>query len=268
MEANRGESIAPRAFRPRSLGERRVAADGEAAGTLHYVATCTQCGFNFCDESVWELNEAEVEKKYSVGTALSEWGCDAWRSSPSAVTVVRNSCTGDVYVAEAPVYTTTTAPPVVAKVSAQEWDSFLRLRTLRSQGFTCPEGQTYPPNTELLQFDCLLWKAARLHSQDMADHGYFSHTSQDGRSMSDRARDVGATWIRLSEILGAGSRMIDGNSVLTTFQNANGQCLNMMDPTFKVVGSGHGSNANSPYKNYWTQMFSDLTSPADTSCYP
>ena len=53
------------------------------------------------------------------------------------------------------------------------------LNNLRAAGGTCSDGNggtnTYAANPVPLEFDCRLWRAARLHSQDMADNDYFSH---------------------------------------------------------------------------------------------
>jgi hypothetical protein len=38
-------------------------------------------------------------------------------------------------------------------------------------GFTCPNGASYAANPEPLKFDCRLWRAARLHSEEtLSDH--------------------------------------------------------------------------------------------------
>jgi uncharacterized protein YkwD len=42
-----------------------------------------------------------------------------------------------------------------------------------------------------LSFNSLLSNAAKLHSQDMAEKGYFSHTSADGRSLKQRIEAQG-----------------------------------------------------------------------------
>nr|BFE83020.1 hypothetical protein GCM10020093_056210 [Planobispora longispora] len=40
-------------------------------------------------------------------------------------------------------------------------------------------------------FDARLYAAARGHSTDMAENGYFSHTSKDGRNPGARIREAG-----------------------------------------------------------------------------
>ena len=48
-------------------------------------------------------------------------------------------------------------------------------------------------------WDERLFEAARGHSEDMAAQGYFSHTSLDGRSFSQRITDAGYIWNTCSE---------------------------------------------------------------------
>merc|ERR1739836_49745 len=68
------------------------------------------------------------------------------------------------------------------RVPSQAWTNFLLLNQLRFDGFMCPQGRTFPPNSKPLVFDCRLWRASQLHAEDMAAKQYFSHQSQDGRS--------------------------------------------------------------------------------------
>eukprot|EP00931_Biecheleriopsis_adriatica_P058169 TRINITY_DN3456_c0_g1_i6.p1 TRINITY_DN3456_c0_g1~~TRINITY_DN3456_c0_g1_i6.p1 ORF type:complete len:578 (+),score=101.99 TRINITY_DN3456_c0_g1_i6:222-1736(+) len=99
----------------------------------------------------------------------------------------------------------------------------------------------------------------------MADNGYFSHTSQDGRSPWARASEQGLS--ANGENLAAGSSTAAG--VLEQWKKSDGHCKNMMNPNFPVFAVGYGYSSSSPYKNYWTQMFrSSLPAALDTSCYP
>ncbi|CAE7755612.1 ykwD, partial [Symbiodinium pilosum] len=146
----------------------------------------------------------------------------------------------------------------------RSYEHFGLLNELRAAGYTCPGGSSYAPNDVPLKFDCRLWKASQLHSQDMADNGYFSHTSQDGRSPWDRAEAQG---IRANgENIAAGRS--GAASVLDQWKNSDGHCKNMMNPNFKVFAVGYAYNSESRYRHYWTQMLkSSDVSDLDTSCY-
>jgi len=159
---------------------------------------------------------------------------------------------------------TPTAPNSNEKVSARAWEHFELVNELRATGFTCPNGATFSPNRIPLQFDCRLWRAAQLHSQDMADQAYFSHDSKDGRSPWDRAEAQG---IRANGENIAGGRDT-AQGVLEQWKNSDGHCRNMGNPAFKLFAVGYGFNVGSPLRHYWTQMFKTQEVDLDKSCYP
>jgi hypothetical protein len=113
-----------------------------------------------------------------------------------------------------------------------------------------------------MKFDCRLWKASQLHSQDMADQAYFSHTSKDGRSPWDRAAAQGVR--SNGENIAAGSST--AQRVLDQWKNSDGHCKNMGNAGFKLFAVGYASGG--PYGHYWTQMFASREDGLDTSCYP
>jgi len=152
---------------------------------------------------------------------------------------------------------------VSAKVSDKEWEHLQLLNELRAVGFTCPASSQYAPNLVALKFDCKLWRVAQLHSQDMADNDYFSHSSKDGRSPWDRAAAEGTS--ANGENIAAGDGSAQG--VLEQWKNSDGHCKNMMSPGFKAIGVGHGQGVG-VYGHYWTQMFTNSDVVDDASCYP
>lgn len=96
----------------------------------------------------------------------------------------------------------------------------------------------------------VLGEAARAHSQDMADQGYFSHTSLDGRSPWDRLEAAGYSD-------GSGENIAAGQStaqdVMSSWMNSEGHRSNILNcgSTTMGVGIGHGGS----YGIYWTQVF-------------
>lgn len=151
-------------------------------------------------------------------------------------------------------------------VSDMEWEHFNLVNQLRAAGFTCPQGTTYAPNSQPLVFECNLWKASQLHSKDMAQNNYFSHTSQDGRSPWQRAAAVGAS--ANGENIAAGSST--AQAVLEQWKKSDGHCNNMGKVSFRLFAVGYGYDSSSAYEKYWTQMFgsSPPSGGTDTSCYP
>jgi len=161
---------------------------------------------------------------------------------------------------------TTTADPIMGgdastEVSAVAWEHFVLINALRKSGFTCPGGQYFAPNDVALKFDCKLWTAARLHSEDMAENNYFSHDSLDGRSPWVRAEEQGTT--ANAENIAAGGGTAQGT--LDQFKKSDGHCRNMMNPASTAVGVGYAQGGY--YGHYWTQMFRN-TGDVASSCYP
>lgn len=99
-----------------------------------------------------------------------------------------------------------------------------------------------------------LTTAAELHSEDMADSNYFSHTSLDGRNFVDRVRDGGYTYDTwLGENIGGG--YVTAQEVFIGWKNSPSHNANMLRPEFKVIGIGRAYNASSDYEWYWTTDF-------------
>lgn len=103
-----------------------------------------------------------------------------------------------------------------------------------------------------LRWNALLAQAAAAHSADMAALDYFSHTSADGRSMSDRINATGYAWAGLGENIAAGYP--DIASVVDGWMHSDGHCANLMNPAFDEVGLACAPGAaGSRYAQYWTQ---------------
>jgi hypothetical protein len=150
------------------------------------------------------------------------------------------------------------------KIPKIDWDGFVGINKMREEGFSCTGGSVFAPNPVPLVFDCPLWKASQLHSQDMADNGYFAHNSQDGRSPWDRAKAQGTSGN--GENIAAGSSTAEG--ALKQWHKSDGHCKNMGNPRFKTFAVGHASNEGSRYKHYHTQMFSSRGGTPNQDCLP
>merc|ERR1719343_1938534 len=147
--------------------------------------------------------------------------------------------------------------------SERAWESFLLLQELRAQGFTCPGGQRFPPNSGELQFDCRLWKASLGHSQDMGARNYFDHVSPEGSDPFDRSNAEGLA--TFSENIAAGKQ--SAADTLEQWKNSDGHCKNMMAEDHTRFAVAYAFTAGSSYKHYWTQLFARDVGDADHSCY-
>jgi uncharacterized protein YkwD len=122
----------------------------------------------------------------------------------------------------------------------------LRLSNLRRQaGATC--GTTSYPPAAPLTMNPALRCAARLHSKDMADKAYFSHTSQDGTSFSQRITRAGYNWRTVGENIASGYR--SPQAVVDGWMLSSGHCRNIMNAAFTQIGVGFSGNY------LWTQDF-------------
>lgn len=105
-----------------------------------------------------------------------------------------------------------------------------------------------------LNWDESAQKAAILHSQDMADNNYFSHTSLDSREPLDRYLAINnVNWKSFGENISAGRNF--GIDTFDGWLNSEGHRKNMLNSNHKYLGVGSAYNGNSEYKYYFTQSF-------------
>ena len=94
-----------------------------------------------------------------------------------------------------------------------------------------------------------LRKAARGHSQDMANRDYFDHDSLDGRSPWDRAKAAGYSR-PIGENIAKGQRT--PADVMKSWMNSPGHRSNILNCDAKAIGVGLAYDGNTPI---WTQLF-------------
>jgi uncharacterized protein YkwD len=93
-----------------------------------------------------------------------------------------------------------------------------------------------------------LTAAAQGHSDDMAANDYFSHTSLDGATASDRAEAAGFTGTALGENIAAGQQ--SAQDVMAAWMGSEGHRANILNCDYTVIGVGLNEDGW-----YWTQMF-------------
>lgn len=133
-----------------------------------------------------------------------------------------------------------------------EWRVLELTNQRRAAGATCDRDVFGPAGP--LEMDTVIRAAARGHSLDMGQQGYFEHDSLDGRTFADRMTDVGfmgaSPW---GENIAAGQGSPE--EVVEGWMNSPGHCRNIMNPDYRTIGIGYANVDGSPYGHYWTQDF-------------
>jgi uncharacterized protein YkwD len=93
-----------------------------------------------------------------------------------------------------------------------------------------------------------LTAAAQAHSDDMAARGYFSHTSQDGRTFDQRIRNAGYGGGYLGENIAQGQS--SARAVHDAWMNSPGHRRNILDCNYRAIGMGLNTATWT-----WTQDF-------------
>ncbi|HVW14456.1 MAG TPA: CAP domain-containing protein [Mucilaginibacter sp.] len=124
-----------------------------------------------------------------------------------------------------------------------------RINKARHQGCNC--GTVYMPPAPPLKWNDELADAAINHAEDMSSKNYFSHTSKDGRTVTDRIMAAGYTF-KGYKSFAAGENIAEGQmsiaEVMDGWLHSPGHCKNLMNPSFKEVGVAQ-------FNKYWVQDF-------------
>ena len=94
--------------------------------------------------------------------------------------------------------------------------------------------------------------AARVHSKDMFDRGFFDHDNPDGESPWDRIARAQYDANPTGENIAAGYP--DAAAVMTGWMDSPGHCNNIMAEGSNELGVGYYEGA------YWTQTFGNRPS--------
>ena len=120
------------------------------------------------------------------------------------------------------------------------------LNQRRAEGANCGTAGNYGP-AEPLAMNETLRCAARLHSIDMNERGYFEHDTPEGVSPFERISLAGYTaGGPQGENIARGHGTAE--QVMAGWMNSDGHCSNIMEPGFREIGVGF-------YELYWTQKF-------------
>ena len=121
----------------------------------------------------------------------------------------------------------------------------------RAEGANCGSAGTFGPAAPLVMQPNLRC-AARVHSEDMADRGFFDHVNPDGDDPFDRMMKAGYAIMKT-----AGENIAAGNATaeatMEQWMNSDGHCANIMNPDYKEIGVGYYPGGQ--WGHLWTQTF-------------
>jgi len=178
-------------------------------------------------------------------------------SSPSTETASSSST--------AAAASSTGAETVPQGPSSFEQELFQLITDIRRVGFTCPDGTHFAPNEKPFLFDCRLWKAARLWSEEMASSGFFGD-DRGSSSPCSRTEDQGfPKGHGCGETVAVGKKSPEA-AMKVWQESLNAHCGALMNPEANRCGIGFVEEASAMYRFYWTQSLGSDTNEVDTSC--
>lgn len=140
---------------------------------------------------------------------------------------------------------------VAAALQAEQQAIFQAVNEVRSVGRYC--GTSYFEPVSAMRWNNSLAHSAYNHALDMAKRGYFSHQSQDGRSLRERAEGAGYNdWQDLAENIAAGYSI---KRVLQGWLDSPSHCKTLMDGELTETGIGFVFAPKSERSYYWVQNF-------------
>lgn len=104
-----------------------------------------------------------------------------------------------------------------------------------------------------LRWNETLGKASQAYAQDMARHGYLSHTGRDGSTPAQRVERAGYRYRTTGENIAGGPTTPE--DAVAGWIKSPGHCANLMSPAYAEMGAAFAVNAKSELGVYWAQLF-------------
>lgn len=124
------------------------------------------------------------------------------------------------------------------------------LNEVRIKGYFC--NGLYMKPTHKLEYNYILEKTAREHSEDMAKNNFVNHINLKGLSANNRIINNGYKGIT-AETIAAGQSNIE--ILLNELLESKEHCQILMSPLLTEIGNGYYYEDKSYYKYYWTQNY-------------
>jgi uncharacterized protein YkwD len=121
---------------------------------------------------------------------------------------------------------------------------------VRARGTLCGERSFGPAPP--IRLSGTLATVALGHAVDMAEHNYFEHVDQAGRSPADRVRAVGYQEKLVGENIAYGPQSVE--EVVRGWLDSPDHCENIMDPRFAEMGVAFAAGQASRRGLFWVQL--------------
>jgi uncharacterized protein YkwD len=118
------------------------------------------------------------------------------------------------------------------------------LNDLRFLGFACAQSD-FGESLSVLTHEPALRCAARVHTRDMIERGYFDHISPEGDGPADRIARAGYPLGVWAEVIGELDLAAGTDPFRDIVSEESEDCENLLDPRFDAVGVGY-------YDGVWT----------------
>ncbi len=156
------------------------------------------------------------------------------------------------------------AQPVLAQVSAAirsmdchvDEDSLQQallslVNDARARAQRCGS-ERYSSTTALISHSALQ-RAAKKHSENMANDDFFSHQDTDGLQVWNRVTAIGYSYATIAENIATGQDTT--GQVHDGWLGSAGHCANLMSPDITHFGAACASHKNTDNQPYWTTVF-------------
>jgi uncharacterized protein YkwD len=124
---------------------------------------------------------------------------------------------------------------------------------VRARGTRCGE-RSFGPAPPMRLSETLA-SVALGHASDMAEHNYFEHVDQAGRSPADRVRAVGYREKLVGENIAYGPQSVE--EVVQGWLDSPGHCENIMDARFAEMGVAYAPGQAARRGLFWVQLLAD-----------
>ena len=142
------------------------------------------------------------------------------------------------------------AVPTRSRAPASAEEALRLVNEVRARGTRCGQRSFGPAPP--MRLSGTLAGVALGHASDMAEHNYFEHVDQAGRSPADRVRAVGYREKLVGENIAYGPQSVE--EVVQGWLDSPGHCENIMDPRFAEMGLGYAAGQAARRGLFWVQL--------------